>query len=92
MGQISIVVPPGLRIHADGKERICLQADSVGSAIRALKQNYGGLAQRICVSDGEIHRFVNLFVNRNNIRELDGLHTPLHAGDELSILVALAGG
>ncbi len=50
------------------------------------------MRERICEPDGTIRRFVNVFVNGDNVRDRDGVRTPLHPGDEVGIIPAMAGG
>ena len=57
-----------------------------------LERHFPGIGERIVDEDGEIRRFVNLFVNGEDVRFLDGLHTVLSQGDEVSIVPAVAGG
>jgi molybdopterin synthase sulfur carrier subunit len=59
--------------------------DSIGD-------RFPGLKDRICEDDGEIRRFVNIFVNGENVRDLDGAATTVKSGDEIGIIPAMAGG
>jgi len=76
-------------------EREVVTADGGGNLqeiINRLDQEYPGLKERICDESGEIRRFVNLYVNGEDVRFLSGLDTPVKAGDEVSIVPAVAGG
>jgi molybdopterin synthase sulfur carrier subunit len=76
-------------------EREVVTADGGGNLqeiINRLDQEYPGLKERICDESGEIRRFVNLYVNGEDVRFLSGLETPVKAGDEVSIVPAVAGG
>ena len=76
-------------------EREVVTADGGGSLqeiINRLDQEYPGLKERICDESGEIRRFVNLYINGEDVRFLSGLQTPVKAGDEVSIVPAVAGG
>jgi molybdopterin synthase sulfur carrier subunit len=76
-------------------ERDVITADGGGSLseiISRLDQEYPGLKERICDENGEIRRFVNLYINGEDVRFLSGLETPVKAGDEVSIVPAVAGG
>ena len=66
--------------------------ENLGAAITALDEAYPGIAARVLDEGGEIRRFVNVFINGEDVRFLSGLQTPLHAGDEVSIVPAVAGG
>jgi molybdopterin synthase sulfur carrier subunit len=76
-------------------EREVVTADDGGSLlemINRLDQEYPGLKERICDESGELRRFVNLYINGEDVRFLSGLETPIKAGDEVSIVPAVAGG
>jgi molybdopterin synthase sulfur carrier subunit len=60
--------------------------------INRLDKEYPGLKERICDESGELRRFVNLYINGEDVRFLSGLQTPIKAGDEVSIVPAVAGG
>ena len=89
---IKVRVPTPLRSLTGGQSYVSASGDSVASAINDLETQYPGIAGRIYDESGEIRRFVNLFVNGEDIRFLDGTGTKLKAGDELSIVPAMAGG
>ena len=89
---IKVRVPTPLRSLTGGQSDVSASGDSVASAINDLETQYPGIAGRIYDESGEIRRFVNLFVNGEDIRFLDGTGTKLKAGDELSIVPAMAGG
>ncbi|MGH2584536.1 MAG: ubiquitin-like small modifier protein 1 [Dehalococcoidia bacterium] len=72
-------------VSADG-------ADTIGEAIVTLEQQYPGMRERLLDDTGELRRFVNIYVNGEDIRFLDGLGTAIKSGDELSIVPAVAGG
>jgi molybdopterin synthase sulfur carrier subunit len=89
---IRVRVPTPLRTLTGGQADVTASGDSVSSAISDLETQYPGIAGRIYDESGEIRRFVNLFVNGEDIRFLDGTGTRLKSGDELSIVPAMAGG
>jgi molybdopterin converting factor small subunit len=64
----------------------------VEEAIDRLDRAYAGIKGRLCEDDGTVRRFLNVYVNEEDIRFLQGLATPLKAGDEISIVPAMAGG
>lgn len=68
------------------------EGDTVGALLADLNAKYPGFKERISGDDGELHRFVNVYVNDEDIRYLDALDTPLSDSDVVSILPALAGG
>jgi len=66
--------------------------DTVDEVLTNLEQRYPGFQTQVLTEDGAIHRFVNIYLNDEDVRFLQRLDTPLHKGDVLSILPALAGG
>ena len=65
---------------------------TIGAVLADLDKNHPGLRERICESDGSVRRFVNLYVNGDDIRFLSNLTSPVKDGDEVSIVPAIAGG
>ncbi len=89
---VTVLIPTPLRSYTGGEARVTAEGGSVGDVLRALDTAYPGLHERICERDGEIRRFVNVFVNGRNVREDDGAATTLNSGDEVGIIPAMAGG
>lgn len=89
---IQVRIPTPLRKHTGGAD--CVEADgtTVATLLTDLDARYPGIRARICDADGSVKRFVNLFVNGEDIRFTNHLETPVKAGDELSIVPAIAGG
>jgi sulfur-carrier protein len=84
-------IPTPLRPHAGGLDRLEVPGSTVGEILARLGTQFPPLAERLF--DGEeLRRFVNVYVNDEDIRYLDDLATPVAAGDELSIIPAVAGG
>ncbi len=81
-----------MRTVTGGLADVEADAPSVAAALQELDGRFPGFQDRVLEETGEVRRFVNLFVNGEDIRFLDGLETPLKAGDELSIVPAMAGG
>ncbi|MCQ4298056.1 MoaD/ThiS family protein [Pseudomonas stutzeri] len=88
---ISVIVPTLLRPLTNGEKTVFTQGNSVAEAIENLEHQFPGLKARL-VSAEHVHRFVNIYVNEDDIRFSDGLNTPLKAGDSLTVLPAVAGG
>lgn len=90
---VKVKIPTPLRgltnnqdtVNADG-------AGTIGEAILELEQQYPGMKERLLDDTGELRRFVNIYVNGEDIRFLDNLATAIKSGDELSIVPAVAGG
>jgi len=89
---IRVRIPTPLRSLTGGQADVNAGGDSVSACITELDAAYPGLAGRILDDSGEVRRFVNLFVNGEDIRFLEGIKTALKAGDEVSIVPAMAGG
>lgn len=89
---IRVRIPTPLRSLTGGLADVTAEADSVAACITALESRYPGISDRIVDDQGDIRRFVNLFVNGEDIRFLQGVDTLLKPGDEVSIVPAMAGG
>jgi molybdopterin synthase sulfur carrier subunit len=89
---ITVKIPTQLRnVTAGEAETTIDDASTVGEVLDGLYDRYDGLRERIAV-DGDLRRFVNVYVEGEDIRFLDGLETPVEDGDEVTILPAVAGG
>ena len=75
-----------------GKGEVEEKGGSIGELIENLNSSHPGLKERLCDEKGEVRRFVNIYVNEEDIRFLTGKETPLKDGDEVSIVPAIAGG
>jgi molybdopterin synthase sulfur carrier subunit len=89
---VQVRVPTPLRKYTGGAEAVEAEGATVAAVVTDLDRRYPGMKERICDENGQVRRFVNLFVNGEDIRFLKHLDTPLKAGDELSIVPAIAGG
>ncbi len=89
---IKVRIPTPLRPLTKGQGEVETQASSIAGMIETLNQAHPGLKDRLCDESGELRRFVNIYVNEEDIRFLKGKDTSLKAGDEVSIVPAIAGG
>jgi molybdopterin synthase sulfur carrier subunit len=89
---IQVRIPTPLRKHTGGAEAVEAEGATVAQLVADLDRRYPGIRDRICDDSGQVRRFVNMFVNGEDIRFLGHLETPLKAGDEVSIVPAIAGG
>ena len=89
---VRVRIPTPLRKFTGGQESVEVSGDSVAAVIDALEAGHPGLKERICESDGSVRRFVNIYVNGDDIRFLDNLASAIKEGDEISIVPAIAGG
>nr|WP_290668866.1 ubiquitin-like small modifier protein 1 [Ardenticatena sp.] len=88
-----VYVPTPLRRLTGGQARVEVQASTIRDLVEALEAQYPGVKARLVDEDrGEIKRFINVFVNGEEIRALQGEDTPLGENDEVSIIPAMAGG
>jgi molybdopterin synthase sulfur carrier subunit len=89
---MTIFVPGLLRQYCDGAARLTMTASRVRAALEQVELRYPVLYRSVCNETGAVRQHVNLFVNTEHIRDLDGLDTTLAEGDELIILPAISGG
>ncbi len=89
---IQILIPTPLRSFTNGEARVTASGATVSELLDALESQHPGLSERIRESDGQIRRFVNVFVNGENVRKMQGAATPVKGGDEVGIIPAMAGG
>ena len=85
-------IPTPLRKLTNDEEIVEVSANNVGAAIVELQNRYPGIKERLVDETGAIRRFVNVYVNEEDIRFLQNQETPLKNGDEISIIPAIAGG
>jgi sulfur-carrier protein len=88
---VSVKIPTQLRSATDGDAQASVDGTTVGEVLDSLYERYGELRSRIA-EDGGLRRFVNVYVDGEDIRFLDGLDTQVEDGDEITILPAVAGG
>ena len=89
---VIIRIPTPLRKLTADQDTVSADGASLSECISSLEASYPGLKERLCDKSGEIRRFVNIYVNGEDVRFLQGLATPLKDGDEVSIVPAVAGG
>ena len=89
---VKVRIPTPLRKLTGNEDEVTVDGTSVGEAIENLEKNYPGIKERICEADGNLRRFVNVYLNDEDIRFMKNLETELSDGDELSIIPAIAGG
>jgi molybdopterin synthase sulfur carrier subunit len=85
-------IPTPLRKLTNNEELVEVNAATIGAAIQELQARFPGIAERLVDDKGEVRRFVNVYVNEEDIRFLKNKETPLKDGDEISIIPAIAGG
>ena len=85
-------IPTPLRKLTNNEEVVEVNASTVGDAIIELQSRYPGIKERLLDDQGAVRRFVNVYVNEEDIRFLQNQETPVKSGDEISIIPAIAGG
>ena len=85
-------IPTPLRKLTNNEELVEVSATTIGEAISELQSRYPGIKDRLLDENGSIRRFVNVYVNEEDIRFLENQQTALKDGDEISIIPAIAGG
>ncbi|MFC1623997.1 MoaD/ThiS family protein [Candidatus Omnitrophota bacterium] len=89
---IKVKIPTPLQKHTDNQAEIKLDAVNVKELIESLEEKFPGIKDRLRDQDGKIRKFINVYVNEEDIRFLQMDATPLKDGDEISIIPAIAGG
>jgi molybdopterin synthase sulfur carrier subunit len=89
---VSVRVPTPLRKLTQGADEVAVQGDTVKALVDDLERKFPGIKERICDESGKIRRFVNVYVNGDDIRFLQNLETSVRDGDSISIVPAIAGG
>ena len=88
----TIKVPPVLRPQTDGEAEVDVDGESVGDALRALADRYPATKDQLFSPEGELNRYVNVYLNDEDVRVLAGLETSAADSDTVVILPAMAGG
>ena len=88
---VKVMIPTPLRQYTGGNDAVEADGSNVQEVLHDLGQRYAGLTERL-MENGKVRRFVNLYVNDEDVRYLNSLETPVKDGDELSIIPAVAGG
>lgn len=92
MKRVEVHIPAPLRSFVGNSERVSVEAETVGDAIRALVEKYPRLQQQLFDESGNLRRYVNVFLNDRNVNELKGLETEVRDNDRVLLLPAIAGG
>lgn len=87
-----VLIPSALQTIVGGATEITAAGDTVRAVIADLEAQHAGIAKRILDEEGELRKFVNLFLNDEDIRTKDGLATPIAEDDTLNIVPAVSGG
>ena len=88
----TIKIPPVLRPSVNGEKEVSAAGGNVGEVLRALAQSHPATQSQLFANGGDLNRYVNVYLNDEDVRVLDGLATPVGGTDVLVILPAMAGG
>jgi molybdopterin synthase sulfur carrier subunit len=91
---VTVSIPTILRTHTGGEKRVTATGDTLQAVMTDLEANYAGITERLVdpANPGKLHRFVNVYVNDEDVRFSGGLETQIADGDSVTILPAVAGG
>lgn len=89
---VTILIPTALRPQVDNQDTVSVSGASVKEALDSLTSSYPELGKRLFTADNQVNRFINVYVNDEDIRFLEDLNTAVKPGDEVSIVPAIAGG
>jgi len=89
---VRVRIPTPLRRFSGGAEEVGVNGNTIAIVVNDLEAKFPGIKERLCDEQGRVRRFVNLYVNGDDIRFLNGLDTPVKDGDEVAIVPAIAGG
>ena len=89
---VKVRIPTPLRSLTKGQAEVQAEAATVGELIEGLEKQFPGIKERLVDEGGEVRRFINFYINEEDVRFLQGSQTALKAGDHVSIVPAIAGG
>ncbi len=89
---VSVRVPTILRTYTGGESEVTAEGATLAEVLEDLDAKYSGIKARILDDNGELRRFVNVYVGNDDVRFLDNLQTPTPAGTQISVIPAVAGG
>jgi len=89
---IMVRIPTPLRSVTDGQAKVSVEGSSINEIIGSLDRQFPGIKERLCDDQGMLRNFVNIYVNGEDIRFLEGIDSVTKDGDDISIVPAVAGG
>ena len=89
---VTVKLPTILRKHAGNEAKVSAEGATLSDVLTDLEATYPGITRNVISEDGGLHRFINVYVNDEDVRYLGSLETPVKDGDTVSILPAVAGG
>ncbi|QIS13058.1 MoaD/ThiS family protein [Nocardia arthritidis] len=89
---VTVTLPPALRPFAKGHKRVRLRGKTVGEVLDTLAREFPSIRTRLIGDNGDVRRFVNIYIDDVDVRTLQGRATPVRTGSDMTILSAVAGG
>ena len=89
---VMVRIPTPLRRMTNGKDKVEVESNNLGDLVEKLNGEFPGFKDRLIDEEGELRYFVNIYLNGEDVRFMDGLNTSTSSGDEISIVPAVAGG
>jgi MoaD family protein len=89
---VTVKLPTILRKHADGEAKVSADGSTLAEVLKDLESRYPGITKNVIAEDGGLHRFINVYLNDEDVRYLGSLETEVSEGDTVSILPDVAGG
>ncbi|MGJ5628657.1 ubiquitin-like small modifier protein 1 [Nostoc edaphicum] len=89
---VKVLVPTTLQSFTNNQATLESSGSTIAELLESLEKSFPGIKSRLCDEQGKLRRFVNFYVDSEDIRHLDGINTTLKDGDEVSIVPAVAGG
>ena len=89
---VLVRIPTPLRRITNGQDKVNVEGATINEIVGSLESEFPGIKERLCDEQGELRNFVNVYVNGEDVRFLQGIETPTKEGDEISIVPAVAGG
>ncbi|WBQ04257.1 ubiquitin-like small modifier protein 1 [Kribbella sp. CA-293567] len=89
---VSVRVPTILRPYTQGVSEVSVEGSTLSEVLESLDSSYPGIRSRVLDESGELRRFVNIYVDNDDVRFSEGLQTPIKDGGQVSIIPAVAGG
>ncbi len=89
---ITVRIPTPLRRVTDGQDKVDVEGSTIKEIIDSLDGQFPAIKERLCDEQGQLRNFVNIYVNGEDLRFLDGIDSSVKEGDEISIVPAVAGG
>ncbi len=89
---VKVKIPTPLRKLTSNQSEVEVSGDTIDTVLRDMEASYPGIKDRICDESGDVRRFINIYVNEEDIRFVDGTGTSVKDGDRITIVPAIAGG